>query len=153
MVDDQSVDQGLRHDVIGTWTLDSYLNTRADGSTIESFGSSAVGQAMFDRSGNFLMMVVRTDLPNFSSNSRDAGSASENSAVVRGSLAYFGTFCLDDAGKMSLAIVGATLPNWIGTTQERTATMPTRNQLVFMNVNASVGGLAAISWRRIISGT
>lgn len=139
----------LPHDVAGTWVLDSYVSTAADGSNTQNFGPSAVGCAMFDGAGNFSMTVVRSDLPKFASNNREGGSPDENRAVVQGSLAYFGTYSADADGKgLTLHILGATLPNWIGTTQSRAASMPSHDRLEFTNASASGGGSALIVWRR-----
>ncbi len=97
------------------------------------------------------MTVVRSDLPKFASNNREDDSPDENRAVVRGSLAYFGTYAVDADDKgMTVHILGATLPNWIGTTQKRAATMPSYDRLEFTNASASEGGSALIAWRRKI---
>lgn len=142
----------LRQGVAGTWVLDSYVSTAGDGSRTQSFGLSAIGYAMFDGSGNFSMTVVRSDLPKFASNNREGGSPDENRAVVQGSLAYFGTYSVDADGKgLTLHILGATLPNWIGTTQKRAAAMPSHDRLEFTNASASGGGSALIAWRRKVS--
>jgi hypothetical protein len=39
------------------------------------------------------------DLPKFASGNRLQGSDAENNAIVRGSLAYFGTYTVDEADK------------------------------------------------------
>jgi ABC-type uncharacterized transport system substrate-binding protein len=46
-------------------------------------------------------MVVRSDLPKFGSNNRMSGTPEENKAIVQGSIAYFGTYSIDEA--MTLA--------------------------------------------------
>ena len=38
-------------------------------------------------------------LPKFASNNRQAGTPEENKAFVQGSLAYFGTYSVDEAAK------------------------------------------------------
>ena len=139
----------LGRDAVGTWVLKAYVSTASDGTKRHNFGAGAIGQAMFDASGNFSMMVVRADLPRFASNNRETGSTDENGAVVRGSLAYFGTYVVNaDERGMTFHILGATLPNWIGTTQTRTVSMRSRDQLDFINANASGGGSALIEWLR-----
>jgi hypothetical protein len=49
-----------------------------------------------------------------------SGTAEENKAVVQGSIAYFGTYAIDEVkGTISLRYDGSTYPNWDGDTQER----------------------------------
>jgi len=42
---------------------------------------------------------LKSDLPKFAANNRQAGTPEENKAVVQGSLAYFGTYSVDEAAK------------------------------------------------------
>ncbi|AMH42843.1 lipocalin-like domain-containing protein [Burkholderia sp. PAMC 26561] len=77
------------------------------------------------------------------------GTAEQYKAVVQGSLAYFGTFSIhaEEQG-VTFHILGATLPNWIETTQERGISMSSRDRLSLSNVHGSGGGSALIVWRR-----
>jgi len=57
-----------------------------------------------------------------------SGTAEENKAVVQGSIAYFGTYAIDEArGTISLRDDGSTYPNWDGDTQERLVSPATRS--------------------------
>ena len=139
----------LKDATVGTWSLVSYTSTAADGRKTENFGRSPLGIAHFDRAGHFVISVVRSDLAPFASNNRERGTAEENAAVMRGSIAYFGTYAADEAGtSLIFAITGATLPNWIGTTQTRGARFEAPNGLTLINAAASGGGVAEITWRR-----
>lgn len=135
--------------ICGTWTLTSYVSTAADGAAIENFGAAPKGIAMFDAHDNFSIVIVRPDLPRFASGNRERGTAEENGAVVRGSIAYFGRYSLSETGGgVIFEVLGATLPNWIGTTQKRGAAMASADELVLTNASASGGGSARISWIR-----
>lgn len=138
--------QTLTAALIGAWTLVSYVS-RSDGRTSESFGPHPHGSAMFDASGRFSIIVVRADLAPFAVSSRDGGTHEENAAVVRGSLAYFGTYTVEAARReLIFDIRGATLPNWIGTRQRRGVRLGDEGRLVLVNPVASGGGIAEITW-------
>ena len=142
-------DPSLKEAVARTWILVSYTSTAADGRKTENFGQHPLGIAHFDRAGHFVISVVRSDLAPFASNNREHGTADENAAVVRGSIAYFGTYAADAAGtSLIFEITGATLPNWIGATQTRGVRFETPNGLTLINAAASGGGVAEITWRR-----
>jgi hypothetical protein len=141
--------QSIKADSVGTWQLISYVSTSADGAKLENFGPTPIGSASFDAKGNFMISIVRSDLPKFVSGNREKGTPEENSSVVRGSIAYFGTYVISDsANEMIFKIAGATLPNWIGTTQKRGAVMSSPNDLTLVNSVASGGGSAEIKWKR-----
>ena len=141
--------QTLKEAARGTWVLRGYSTTAADGSRSESLGPSPKGIAFFDDDNHFAITIMRSDLPKFAVSNREKGTAVENAAVVRGSIAYFGTYSVDEAGKqLVFSIEGATLPNWAGTTQKRGATMPTRDELTLINAAGSGGGVAEIKWKR-----
>jgi curli biogenesis system outer membrane secretion channel CsgG len=92
----------------------------SDGSRTDTYGANAMGITAFDNSGRFTFVVGRADLPKFASNIRTRGSDGENKAVVQGSLAYFGTYSVDEAGSSyAVRIESSTFPNWVGTSQQR----------------------------------
>lgn len=140
--------QDLARGAVGTWKLVSYTSTAADGTVIQNFGDQPKGIAVFDTAGNFTITIVRADLPPFAENNRERGTADENAAVVRGSIAYFGTYRDEDGQQLLFRITGATLPNWAGTTQRRQAVMPSTRELTLTNLVASGGGRAEIKWVR-----
>ena len=78
------------------------------------------GLSLPDEAGQFMLILQRVMLPRFASDNRMSGTAEENKAVVQGSIAYFGTYAIDEAkGTISLRYDGTTYPNWDGDTQER----------------------------------
>ena len=73
-----------------------------------------------DEAGHFMLILQRATLPRFASDNGMSGTAEENKAVVQGSIAYFGTYAIDEPrGTISLRDDGSTYPNWDGDTQER----------------------------------
>jgi hypothetical protein len=77
------------------------------------------------------------------------GTSEENKAVVQGSIAYFGTYNVDEDGHMFIVhIGGSTYPNWVGTDQKRIFAI-TGDELKYTNANRSAGaGVALVLWKR-----
>ena len=136
-------------DIIGMWSLVSVTVDR-DGNKSEPFGSKPKGVLAFDRSGHFSLVITRADLPKIASNNRTMGTADENKAIVRGTVAYFGTYTISEADRMFVVHVeGATFPNWVGTDQKRIFAI-NGDQLRWTNSNRSGGeGTALVIWKRM----
>jgi Lipocalin-like domain len=133
--------------LMGAWTLVS-VTVEQDGKKVEPFGSNPNGSLMLDSNGHFSIVVVRPGVLKFASNNRVAGTAEENTAAVRGSLGYFGTYSLSEADRLiSMHIEGSTFPNWNGTEQKRMFTLE-GDQLTLTNPTGSAGGTTQIVWRR-----
>jgi Lipocalin-like domain len=135
-------------ELVGTWSLVSETYEQ-NGKTTQPYGPSPQGIQIFGSDGRFAVIIVNPDLPKFASDNRVAGTAEENKAVVQGSLAYFGTYTVDDADKTwSVQIEGATFPNWIGRSEKRTIAI-TGDVLTISNPKASAGLAATLVWRRV----
>jgi len=72
----------------------SSVNTAKDGTVTKgiSFGPNPAGRIVFTRSGHYVTVNTNPNLPKFASGNRMQGTAEENRAVVRGSIAGFGTY-------------------------------------------------------------
>ncbi len=134
-------------ELVGAWTLLSDVNTGADGSKSDAYGSNPLGLAIFADSGRFAIVFSRNDLPRFASNNRMQGTAEENRAVVQGSFAIFGSYSVADK-VITQHIDGGTWPSWTGTDQKRTITAFTGDELAWATV-PSIGGTTEIRWRRV----
>jgi Lipocalin-like domain len=61
--------------------------------------------------------------------------------VIQGSIAYFGTYTVNEADKVITAqIEGSTFPNFVGTDQKRIITSITADELKFTNPAGSKVG-------------
>ena len=136
------------NELVGSWTLVSVTVKRGD-QKFEPFGSNPKGLLIFDRSGRFSIIVTRSDLPKFQSNNRIAGEPEVERAIVQGSIAYFGTYSVNDGDHAyTLHVEGGTFPNWIGTDQKRIFTV-TGDELKYTNSNRSSGaGTSLVVWKR-----
>jgi Lipocalin-like domain len=101
--------------LVGTWTLVS-IKLEQDGKKTDFYGPNPQGQATYEANGRVSVIITRSDLPKFASNNRQAGNPEENKAVVQGSIAYFGTYSVDEAAKtVTSHIESCSFPNWNGT--------------------------------------
>jgi hypothetical protein len=90
-----------------------------DGKTIDNFGPNPKGTLTLTSDGRFAAISMSADLSKFAS-SRENATAEESLSIVKGSLAYFGSYRVDEVDKTIVSqIEGSTFPNWTGTTQKR----------------------------------
>jgi hypothetical protein len=142
-----SQQKSLKDQLVGTWTLVSSTETAPDGKKVDSFGSSPFGAYMFDANGHFIQMLMRSDLPKF--DNRLQGTPEQNKAVVQGSVAFYGTYALDEAAKLvTVHITGGSFAKFNGTDGKRVITSLTADELHFTNPATSGGTSADTVWRR-----
>lgn len=138
----------LREQLVGTWTLVSSVDIHADGQRTDTWGPTPQGMYMFGADGRFAQIVMRSDLPRFSS--RDAATAEQAKAVVAGSLAMFGTWRVDEAARTVLVHFEAcSFANFTGTDGKRAVTMLSADELMFSNAGRAGGARGESVWRRV----
>ena len=114
-----AITQPAKDQFAGTWSLISIRYVRADGTAIEPFGPNAKGILVFDGT-RFATQVMAANLPKFRSNNRMVGTPHEYEAISHGVVAYFGTYSVNEAGRIiTLHIKRSSFPNWEGTDQQR----------------------------------
>jgi hypothetical protein len=62
--------KSLKEQLLGTWTLVSSDQVRADGSKLKQFGANPKGINVFDANGRFFLMVASADNSQIASNGR-----------------------------------------------------------------------------------
>jgi hypothetical protein len=103
-------------ELVGTWILVSIQLEKEDGKRTDMYGPSAQGQQIFDTNGRFSLIITRSDVPKFASNNREAGTPEENKAAVQGSIAFFGTYTVDELAKtLTEHVETCSFPNFNGT--------------------------------------
>ena len=132
---------------VGTWALVSSDTVRPDGSRSPTFGGKATGILIFGGDGRFIYLFSREELPKFASNNRNTGTPEENAAVVKGSIATYGTYSVADK-TFTLKIENSTFPNWIGAEQTRTITV-TGDEMKWSNPAGSGGGVVELVLKRV----
>ena len=135
-------------DLRGTWTLVSSVAEK-DGKKTEQFGHGAKGMMSLDADGHFMLTIIGPDLPKFAANSRAAGTAEENKAVVSKSIGMIGTYSVNPADKtLTFGVESATFPNWNGTEQKRLIVTASKDELKYITPTASSGGVGTVTWKR-----
>jgi hypothetical protein len=142
--------KSLKDQLVGTWTVTSQEQIRKDGSKVERFGANPKGIAIFEANGLFVTILARPDLPKLASNDPMNPSPAEAKALAVGSLAYFGTYTVDEPSKtILLKLEASTLPNQLGFEGKRVINTLTADELKYTNTTA-VGDLGPVvtSYRR-----
>jgi hypothetical protein len=128
----------LKDQLVGTWTL----------SSTDAYGSNPKGSYIFSPNGRFSAILMRNDLPKFTSNNRTQGTSAEYKAIVDGSLAYFGTYSVS-GNELTLHVEGSTFANWTGTDQKRTDVSVNGDEFKYIVPAPSGGGPASPTiWKR-----
>jgi hypothetical protein len=131
----------LKEQLVGTWTAASWEQTNKDGTKFQRFGTNPKGVNVFDANGRFFVMFARADLPKIASRDPMKTTPEENKAVMEGSIAYYGTYTVDETGKtITLRVDASSFPNQVGSEQKRTITSLTASELKLSNPTALTGG-------------
>jgi hypothetical protein len=130
--------------LVGDWIL---VSVNAPNATVQNGAND--GFLMFGPNGRFSFALLSAAVPKFASGNRNSGTADENKSAVQGSIAYFGTYSVNEAdGTFTFHIERCSYPNWNGTDQRRLITSLTPEELKYTNPSASIGGTAELVWKR-----
>jgi hypothetical protein len=139
--------KSLKDQLVGTWNLVSEVDTQSDGKKVDGFGTNPLGVYMFDANGHFAQMLMRSDLPKYAN--RLKGTAEQEKAVAQGSVAYYGTYTVNEADKVvNVHIVGGSFATFNGTEGKRVIASLTADELKFTNPATSGGTSADSVWKR-----
>jgi hypothetical protein len=141
--------KSLKEQLLGTWTLVSSDQVRADGSKLKQFGANPKGINVFDANGRFFLMVASADNSQIASNGQGKTNSEEDGLTVE-SIAYYGTYAVDEeVNVISLHLDASTFPNQIGTDQKRTVTSLTADELKYSSPAAISGVQVHQVWKRV----
>jgi Lipocalin-like domain len=141
--------KSLKEQLLGTWTLVSSDQVRADGSKLKQFGANPKGINVFDANGRFFLMVASADNSQIASNGRGKTNPEEDGLTVE-SIAYYGTYTVDEeVNVISLHLDASTFPNQIGTDQKRNVTSLTADELKYSSPAAISGVQVHQVWKRV----
>jgi Lipocalin-like domain len=106
--------------LIGTWKLISDKQVKADGSSSDLYGSSPLGQLNYDTRGRMSVHLLTPGLPKCGTLDRRKCPDSAARSAFDNYLGYWGRFTVTAGGKSIMHIIeGASVPDWVGTSQER----------------------------------
>jgi len=94
-----SQQKSLKEQIIGTWAYVSSTAKLSDGSPL--WGANPKGLFILTENGHFSWQIFRSDRPKFALNDRLHVTPDEYTATMQGSLAYFGTYSINEADKTS----------------------------------------------------
>lgn len=145
-----SIAQGrsLKDQLIGTWIYVSSTGKRDDGSDVRR--PSLQGVVTYNADGRFHFITTRTDTPKFASSDTTRPSPEEAMAVASGSIAYTGTYTVDENTKtINADIQTSTFPNLVGApNQRRIVTSITADEMRFTNPRTPAGVTLEFVWKR-----
>jgi Lipocalin-like domain len=140
--------KSLKEQLVGSWIIVSNDGTAPDGKKDQPFGPNPKGILIFDANGQYSQTIVNSDVPKFKINNRLKGTPEENTAVVQGTTATFGTWSIDEASKtVTVRYVGGMFPNQAGTDSKRTVSV-SGNELKVSNPATAAGLKTDQVWKR-----
>jgi hypothetical protein len=129
-----SQQKSFKDQLVGTWTVVSWGQTNKDGSKFDRFGTNPKGVNVFDADGRFFIMFARSELPKMASNNLSTSMPEKDKGTEAGSVAYFGTYAVDAAGKIvTLRVEASSLPNQAGEEQKLNIISLTADELKYTN--------------------
>jgi len=141
--------KSIKEQLVGTWTMTGWEQVRPNSDKLQRFGASPKGIHMFDANGRFVLISARSDLPKFAVADPMKATPQETKTVSDGSIAYYGTYSVDEAAKVvTLTIDASTFPNQVGVDNKRTITMISANELKYENTNPTSGGQIYSAFKR-----
>jgi Lipocalin-like domain len=140
--------KSLKEQLIGTWTLVSSDQVRRDGSKLNQFGANPKGISVFDANGRFFVMVASADNSKIAARERSETNSEEVGGLIVESIAYYGTYTVNEVNVINLHLDASTFPNQIGTDQKRTITSLTADELTYSSSAAMPGVQVHQVWSR-----
>ena len=135
--------------LVGTWTYESVVVERTDGTRVAPFGPDPKGSITLSADGRYSLQLIRPDIPKIASKDRLSGTAEENRAVAQGVVSQFGTYSVNEAeGTLTLHVETSSFPNENGTDHERIITSISADKLQWTNPTPTTPGIAYSALRR-----
>ena len=143
-------EKSVKEQIVGAWTLASVTSEMEDGTKGEPFGPSPKGIIIFSGDGHFSLFQSRAEIPKIAANDRAKATPEEAQSIVASSIAYFGTFLIDEGTKiMTVNLAASTYPNVAAIpNQKRTITLLTADELKFDNPKTPNGMTLRTAWKR-----
>jgi Lipocalin-like domain len=142
--------KSLKDRLVGTWHFVIAEVTAPDGKKSLPFGPTPRGIVIFTPDGDFTQIHIASEVPKIASGNRLAAAPEEYAGIMRGTIAQFGTYTVDEEKKtFTYKITASTFPNWDGILQTRLIEKLTDDE--FINTNPQVGagrGSATNLYRR-----
>jgi hypothetical protein len=142
--------KSAKEQIVGAWTLVAVTSEMDDGQKGEPFGPSPKGVIIFSNDGHFSLFQSRAEIPKIAANDRAKATPEEAQSIVASSIAYYGTYSIDQNTKAMVVNLAAStyanvaaIPN-----QKRTITLLTADELKFDNPRTPNGMTLRTAWKR-----
>jgi hypothetical protein len=130
----------IRDQLIGVWRLMSYEFRLADGILIRPMGEGVQGILIYTANGYVSLHIFDPERPKFAADDFMKGAPEEVQQAFEGSMAYYGTFEVDEQKAMVIHHVqGCTFPNWVGVDRVQFYEF-VRDQLLLTTLPMSLSG-------------
>jgi len=128
--------EDFQHKILGTWALVSVEAVNPDGSRSQPFGPHPVGRAVFDSSGNFLLLNMAAAFT--------GGQGAQSQGI-------FGTYTVDEPARtMTWHVDGSTSTKRNGADQTHSIELLTDEDLRTRPRAVSPGeAVSLFTWRRV----
>jgi Lipocalin-like domain len=139
----------LKEQLLGEWDITTWVQTYPNGHKLQAFGPHPKGVVTFDADGHFSNINVDPDLPKIASTDRFRPTSDEAMAVAKGTLAYYGTYTVDEPSKTIIFnIEASSFANQVGIPAKRIVTKIDDMTLSYRNPAAVSGGIIETSYKR-----
>jgi len=130
--------KSLKDRLVGTWHFVIAEITGPDGAKSFPFGPKPRGMVIFTPQGEFMQVHIASEVPKIANGNRMAATPEEYAGIMRGTIAQFGTYTVDEEKKQfTMTFTASTFPNWDGIAQTRSIDKLTDDE--FINTNPQVG--------------
>ena len=128
----------LKELLAGTWHFVIAEVTAPDGKKSFPFGPTPRGMVIFTPGGDFMQIHIASEVPKIANGNRLNATPEEYAGIMRGTIAQFGTYTVDEEKKtVTMTFTASTFPNWDGVSQTRTIDKLTDDEMI--NTNPQVG--------------
>jgi hypothetical protein len=134
----QAQQKSLKERLLGTWHFVIAEVTAPDGAKSFPFGPKPRGMVIFTPQGDFMQIHIAAEVPKIANANRLQATPEEYAGIMRGTIAQFGTYTVDEEKKQfTMKFTASTFPNWEGVLQTRSIDKLTDDE--FINTNPQVG--------------
>jgi hypothetical protein len=139
----------IKDQLVGTWKFVMCEAITPDGTKLPIVeGNNPAGQYIFTSDGHFSFQVA-ADVPHFASKSPRQTTPEENRAAIRGALAYYGTYTVNDAEKTIIERIERSSYSYLnGTEGKRIITLLSANEMKYTNPALAAGGSINCAFKR-----
>ena len=113
--------KSLKERLTGAWHFVIAEITAPDGKKSYPFGPTPRGMVIFTPAGDFMQIHIASEVPKIANGNRLQATPEEYAGIMRGTIAQFGTYTVDEGKKtFTMKFTASTFPNWEGVEQTRT---------------------------------